>query len=439
MDVGARFALETGSLHGSWLDPVMESMDFLNEIVARYPEAISFAPGRPSESAFALGDIERYLQRYLRYLREDAGLDESTVSRTIFQYGRTNGIIHELIARNLQVDEDITVAPGDLVVTVGAQEAMFVTLRALCAPPRDVLLVAEPCYVGILGAARLLDVPVVAVPEDAGGLDPARLARTVARVRAEGLEPKAFYLVPNFANPSGTSLSLARRHELLALARSAGVLLIEDNPYGTFSRTDERRPTLKALDRHAGVIYIGSFAKTCFPGARVGYVIADQEVERRDGRPARLADVLGLIKSMLTVNTSALAQAVVGGMLLCNDFSLRQANRAVLQVYRDNLDVLLAELEAHFPPAERARLGVRWDVPEGGFFLVVHLPFEADLRLLEISAQDYGVSWTPMRFFYLDGGGERALRLSYSMLRADTVRAGVQRLAALIRDHAAAP
>lgn len=411
---------------------LMESMTFLNEVAGRYPDAVSLASGRPFEGNFELTDVQRYLERYLRHLREDAGLDEAGVSRTIFQYGRTSGIIQDLIARHLALDEDLTAAPESLVVTVGAQEAMFITLRALCTSERDVLLVAEPCYVGILGAARLVNARVVAVPEDAEGTNPETFLAVVARVKREGLTPKAFYLVPDFANPSGVRLSLARRRRLLEAAHASGVLLIEDNPYGMFPRTDDRRPTLKALDEQAQVIYIGSFAKTCFPGARVGYVVADQLVEGSAGPRTPLADVLTGIKSMVTVNTSPLTQAVVGGMLLCNDLSLRAANQALALVYRRNLAVLLDELEAHFPAAERERHGITWSVPEGGFFLTLHVPFEADARSLEVSARQYGVLWTPMRFFYLERGGERAIRLSYSAVSEEAVRTGAARLAAFI-------
>jgi (S)-3,5-dihydroxyphenylglycine transaminase len=175
--------------------------------------------------------------------------------------------------------------------------------------------------------------------------------------------------------------------------------VLEDNPYGLFSRTAARTPTLKQLDAHRRVVYLGSFAKTCFPGARVGYAIADQPVVGPDGSVTLLADQLSKIKSMTTVNTSPLAQAVIGGMLVTYGCRLRMLNEERIRRYRDRLDTLLAALRRHF--GDDGAIG--WNVPDGGFFLVLSLPFVADEAALTRSARDHGVLWTPMSFFYAGG------------------------------------
>src|SRR5690606_13203770 len=192
------------------------------------------------------------------------------------------------VAATIANDDGIEVSPESIVVTVGAQEGMLLALRALVRDPRDVLLVSSPCYVGITGAARLLDVAVEPVPEH----DPDAVRAVAARLRADGRRPRALYLVPDFANPSGRRLSHSEREQVLAVAAAEDLLLLEDNPYGLFSVTDEHPPTLKALDSDRRVIYLGSFAKTCFPGARVGYVVADQLVTGADGSTTLLADAL---------------------------------------------------------------------------------------------------------------------------------------------------
>jgi (S)-3,5-dihydroxyphenylglycine transaminase len=135
---------------------------------------------------------------------------------------------------------------------------------------------------------------------------------------------------------------------------------------------------------------------------------------------------------MLTVNTSPIAQAVVGGMLIDAGYSLRTANRGKTEHYRTNLRTLLSALDREF--GDDARLS--WNAPEGGFFAVLDVPFEADEELLEVSARDYGVLWTPMNYFYGAGGGERAIRLSCSVLEPSQVEEGVRRLAKLVRDRA---
>lgn len=412
------------SLHVSVSDPVATSMNFLNEIAGRYPDAISLAAGRPYEGFFQTADIVRYQQLYLDH-RESQGVD---TRRALMQYGRTNGQIHDLIAELLATDDGIDVPPEAIAVTAGCQEAMVITLRGLCAGPRDVLLTLSPCYVGITGAARLLGIEVVPVPEDEG---PHGVARVAQEVRRQGKNPRALYLVPDFSNPSGDCLDLAERHQMLEVAESEDLLILEDDPYGLFGLDDRPRPRLKALDTNQRVIYLGSFAKSCFPGARVGFLVADQVVVDAAGRRTLLADELSNIKSMLTVNTSPLSQAVIGGILLESGCSLKTANREKIAFYRDNLRGLLGSLEAHMPP------GITWNTPAGGFFAMVQVPIVADEKLLEISAADYGVLWTPMSFFYPEGEGTHAIRLSCSYLDQEQINQGVLRLASLLRDRLA--
>ncbi|MCZ4101210.1 aminotransferase class I/II-fold pyridoxal phosphate-dependent enzyme, partial [Streptomyces sp. H39-C1] len=200
-------ALRIEDLHGSLRDPVLDAMNFLNEVVSRYPEAISFAPGRPYDPLLDPGVITDCLTAYTDHLRRDRGLSEPQINTLLMQYGPTAGIIREPIARSLAEDEGIDVPPEAIVVTVGAQEGMLLVLRALCAGPDDVLLAPSPCYVGISGAARLLDIPLFPVPEGEHGIDAADVVDAARRARAQGLRPRALYLVPDFANPSGVCMT----------------------------------------------------------------------------------------------------------------------------------------------------------------------------------------------------------------------------------------
>jgi len=432
-------------LHASLSDPLLDAMTFLNEVTTRYPAAISFAPGRPYEGFFEPERVHEYLDTYINYLRTDLGLGEDGVRSALFQYGRTKGTIHELIAQTLINDEAIKVAPDAVVVTVGAQEGMLLTLRALFADPRDVLLVSSPCYIGITGAARMLDIDFVPVPEAADNAHTPDTLITIAReLRAQGRRPRAFYVVPDFANPSGMSMTTEARTRLLADAQAEDLFVIEDNPYSFFAHDHAPRPTLKSLDEDARVIYLGSFAKTCFPGARLGYVLADQQVEAPDGTHSLLADQLAKLKSMTTVNTSSLSQAVIGGMLISNGLRLREANAGAIDFYTDNMRTLLMALDRSLPLPLRTRLGIRWNAPEGGFFAVLTVPFIADDAAMELCARESGVLWTPMNGFYPGGGGEHRLRLSCSYLTPEQIEEGVRRLTGYIlracaeaRPHAA--
>lgn len=426
------FPLRRSALHASLSDPNLDTMAFLNEIADRHPDAVSFAPGRPYEGFFEVEDVFVAMRRYLEEL-ESSGRSARAVRTSLYQYGPSAGIIRELIARSLHADEGMEVSPESIVVTVGAQEGMILALRALFAEPEDVLLVCTPCYVGIIGAAKLLDLRVVTVPERADGLDPADVEQAVADTRRRGLRPRALYVVPDHSNPSGNTLGPAARERLLRLAREHALAILEDSPYRLVS-PGERLPTLKAAElarapHERVVVHIGSFSKSVFPGARVGYVVADQPV---DGA-GLLAGELARIKSMVTVNTPTLSQAAVAGLLLACDGRLTVHNRRAAELYGGNLRALVSALCAHFPPGPGAPT---WNEPTGGFFLKLNVPFAADNAALARSAERYGVLWTPMAYFYPDGGGERELRLSFSALTPERIREGVGRLARFVTAEA---
>ncbi|MBU7597453.1 PLP-dependent aminotransferase family protein [Streptomyces sp. P38-E01] len=424
--------LHTGALHASTSDAALTSMTLLNEIAGRFPDAVSFAAGRPYEGFYDVAGLGRHLDTFERHLRDEVGLDPEAVRRTFFQYGRTKGFIHHLIARHLEIDEQLTVEAESVLVTTGCQEAMVLVLRALRTDARDVVFAAYPAYVGFLGATRLVDMPVRSVREGPDGIDVADLEGKIQQARAEGLRPRACYVVPDFANPSGATMPAADRRRLLDLAERENVLLLEDNPYSLFHPGGERLPTLKSLDTGQRVVYFGSFAKTAFAGARVGYVVADQSVV--DG--GLFADELAKLKSMLTLNTSSVAQAVIGGILLENGCSMERATVREAQVYRGNLRAVLTALEEQFGAGSpMAGSGVSWNTPRGGMFAVVTLPFRADDAMLEYSASRFGVLWTPMHHFYAGDGGFHQIRLSFSVLTPEQIRLGIDRLAALVADH----
>ncbi|HEV7962699.1 MAG TPA: aminotransferase class I/II-fold pyridoxal phosphate-dependent enzyme [Actinoplanes sp.] len=417
-------------VHPSLDDPVLDTMNFLNEVAMRYPDAISFAPGRPYDGFFDVEQIFAGIRRYLDHLAE-TGHSSDQVRSALFQYGPTSGQIRGLIADWLRADENIDVPAESIVVTVGAQEAMVLALRALITGPQDVLLVSSPCYVGITGAARLLDIEVTAVAEREDGLHCADVEAAVRAERARGRRPRAFYVIPDHANPSGNTMPEPTRHELLDLAARLDLVVLEDSPYRLVS-PGPQLPTLKALDTGHQVLHLGSFSKTLFPGARLGFAVADQPIDDGAGGTRLLADELAKVKSMITVNTSPLSQAAVAGMLLAAGGRASTLNEAPSAHYGNAMRITLEQLDVAFPAARRAELGVRWNTPSGGFFLAVDVPFTADNAALARSAEEHGVIWTPMSYFYPQGGGETGIRLSVSYLSEAEIVEGVRRLARFI-------
>jgi (S)-3,5-dihydroxyphenylglycine transaminase len=413
-------------------DPLLEVMNFLNEVVLRYPQAVSFAPGRPAERHF---DVERSLAQaplYVIHRAAQTGWPPLAVWNDLGQYNKTNGIINDLVARQLELDEGIRAAPASIMVTHGCQEAMTILLMGLFDPARDVLLVSDPTYIGITGLAAILGIEMVPIPTGDDGLDPLAVAAAIAAARRSGKRPRAVYDIPDFNNPLGTQMPLAARHALLDLLHREGVLLFEDNPYGMFSYDGDPLPTLKSLDENGVVVYLGSFAKTLYPGLRAGYIVAEQEVVVASGQRTSLAAELSKVKSLTTVTTSPLIQAVVGALLLENGGSLRGLVEGKLPFYKGNRDRMVDRLERELGGVP----GVRWNRPAGGFFLTVNLPFAFDDEHLTACARDYGVIVCPMPYFSLTAGRERQVRLSFSYVTEAQIDEGVGRFARFVKDRA---
>jgi (S)-3,5-dihydroxyphenylglycine transaminase len=422
----------------------LEVMNFLNEVVLRYPGAISFAPGRPSEKWFDVEDSLRQTGRFAQRRAELDGRSRESVWGELGQYGKTNGLIQELIARHLSRDEGIDVPPEAIIVTVGCQEAMLILMMGLFDPARDVLLVSDPTYIGITGLAHILGVELCPVASGEQGLEAKAVSAAIERVRSSGKRPRAVYDIPDFNNPLGTSMPLAERRQLLALARDQQLLIFEDNPYGMFAYDGAPLPTLKALEgegREDGacervVVYLGSFSKTLFPGLRLGYLVADQQVSAPgDGETRLLAEELSRIKSLTTVNTSPVIQAIAGGVLQDNGGSLGPVVARKRSFYKTLRDAMLGALERATRREGLAPHAVRWNRPQGGFFLAVTLPFEFGEDCLERCAADYGVICCPMSFFSLRPGREHQIRLSFSCVTEREIEEGVGRLARFIGDR----
>jgi (S)-3,5-dihydroxyphenylglycine transaminase len=422
--------LRQEELHASVSDPVLDTMNFLNEVTFRYPDAISFAPGRPYDGFFRVEQIMTHIERYIEYLAA-LGNSPGLIRSALFQYGPTAGQIQELIARSLRDDENIEVPAESIVVTVGCQEAMFLVMRALIAGPQDVFLVSSPCYVGITGAAKLLDIDVSEVEEREDGFCCADLEAAIAAELDRGRRPRAFYVVPDHSNPAGTTMPVETRHALLELAARHDILIVEDSPYRMVSPAPHL-PTLKSLDAQRRVVHLGSFSKTAFPGARVGFAVADQLVTDAAGSTGLLAHELAKIKSMVTVNTPAVSQAIIGGILLACEGRLSEFNTGPAAYYANAMKSTLRQLDQCFSEDRRAALGVRWNEPDGGFFLTIRVPFVAGNEALKRSAEDFGVIWTPMSYFYPHGGGDRSIRLSVSYLSEEEITEGINRLVGFI-------
>ncbi len=414
-------------LHNSLEDPCLNSMTFLNDITSHYPDAISFAPGRPIEKDFFIDDIGRYFDLYVENLSQNEKLSNRKIITQLFQYGPSKGFINPLVADMLKETDRIECFPEDIVITSGTQESMVLALRTLYSDNSDVLLVPQPVYVGIIGAAKLLDIRIETFKISDKGIDIDEIKNKIKKIKERGDVVKALYINADYSNPVGVTLACNQKVELIELAENYGFSILEDNPYGIFGSVNIIEPTLFSLDESdRSVIYLGSFSKTLFPGVRIGFIVSK-----------RLSTALTKIKSMLTLNTSPITQAIVGGMLLECRGDLRVFCEEKINFYQHNLKHLLYQLEKVFPKGSLLRSRISWNIPSGGFFLVLKLPCIVNLEALKVSAEKYGVLWAPMEIFYSPLQVSKEIRLSFSYLTPSEISEGVQRLNKFLKEYLA--
>lgn len=409
-------------------DDYMERMNFLNEVSILNPNAISFGSGRPDKNFF---DVKEIIGNFHSYAHLHVSGEEELEEfyNDLGQYNKTNGIITDVIAKLILNDENIKVQPEDIIVTIGGQEGMAIVINSIFESTDDVLLVSDPSYIGFVGYAKIYGTPIVSVDRDDDCVCLDHLETTIKKLKKQGKNPKIFYEVPDFHNPTGTYMPLDKRKGLIELAEKHNFFIVEDNPYSYFLYDGEKIPTLKALDKYQRVIHLGSFAKTIFPSLRLGYLVVDQTFNYK-GRTVKLVDEFKKVKSFITVNTSTLLQAMVGSYLQKQDFSFKKSCARKIDMCRKKRDAMIEALENHFAGME----AIHWNKPVGGFFLTMNVPFAITNELLRECVEDYKVIFCPMSFFYINEEvGARQLRLAFSNLSIEKIREGIDRLAKFIK------
>ena len=339
------------------------------------------------------------------------------------QYGATEGYrpLRELLVRHM-ARYGIEVGPENVLVTTGAQQALDLVGKAFI-NPGDRVATEEPTYLGALQAFSTYEAHYVTVPVDDDGMCVDRLEDALRAA------PKFVYVLPNFQNPSGVTLSLARRRRLVEVCARYGTPIVEDDPYGQLRYDGEHLPSLVKLDAElngcahreralrGGVIYLGTLSKTLAPGLRVGWVVA----------PAEVVAKLAVLKQGADLHSSTFAQMVAyetarGGFL-------DRHVKTIRRVYAERRDAMLRALDRHAPA------GVRWTRPRGGLFLYLTLPpgVSADAVLKDALAAK--VACIPGTAFHPLGGGTRSMRLNFSYSRPEVIEEGIARLGAVLRRH----
>lgn len=407
---------------------------FLNDTQYRHPDAISFVAGQPDERFFEVEDKLSRFSDYVEYMAGVTGESRENVTRRIGQYGKTKGLVNDLVAEYLRRDENINIKGEQILMTVGAQEAFAIIVSTVCERDTDVILTEDPSYIGLSSFAGVFGYPVAGVATDDEGIDLRKLREKIVELTLTGKNPKLLYVIPDYQNPSGSCMPIGNRLKLLDMARKYNFLIIEDSVYNSFTYAQKKNPTLKSLDRYNRVIFVGSFSKSLFPGLRMGFIAANQQVESEWGSPVWLIDQMAKVKAVLTNNTPAVCQAILGGILVSLNFSLHQWCEPKFRSYKQKRDRMLAALNRWIGVhREGWAREITWNQPDGGFFIKLVLPFEVDKHSVSECASEYNVIFCPMRYFYLASGGEKELRLTFSNLPLEHIDLGVERLAAYLK------
>jgi 2-aminoadipate transaminase len=367
---------------------------------AQQPDIISFAGGLPAPELFPVQDV----QEACRHVLEHKGAEALQYSVTE-GYPPLKGYLVEKVRKY-----GVLVEESNILLTNGSQQALDL-IGKIFIDPGDVILTEAPTYLGGLQAFGAYQARYVTVPLDDDGMQVDKVEDILAK------EPVKFiYVLPNFHNPAGVTLSYERRLKLVELAAKYGVFIVEDDPYGALRFEGEDITPLYALHKE-NVLYLSTFSKTLSPGIRLGWIAAPAEII------ARLVQA----KQGTDLHTSTFIQMIAHNV--CQRGLIHHVQR-IRQVYKERRDIMLASMEKHFPE------GVTWTRPQGGLFLWVTLPEHVDTAEFLQVALEEKVAFVPGFAFYPGGGGgKNSMRLNFSNAGPEMIEEGIKRLGrALIRE-----
>lgn len=396
-----RFAQRTQNMSSSAIRELLK--------LTEQPDIISFGGGMPAPEVFPIEEFSEACQKVLR----DYGAQA-------LQYGPTEGFrpLREMIARHT-LRYGFEISPDNILITSGSQQALDL-LGKILINRGDHILVESPTYLGALQAWNAYGAQYVTVPMDDHGMD----TDTLENALRSG--PKFIYVLPNFQNPTGVTLSYERRVKLIELADRYGVPIVEDDPYGQLRYEGEHLPSVVVMDSQfrdncsvcyrGNVIYLSTFSKILAPGLRLAWVVAPPEVIRKLVQAKQGADL----------HTASFIQAVA--FEVAKGGFIDRHVKHIREVYTERRDVMLAAMDGYFPP------GVEWTHPEGGLFLWGTLPESLSSAEVLKLAIEQKVAFVPGAAFYPNGGGHNTMRLNFSNATPEKIQLGISRLGKAIKE-----
>jgi len=402
--------IQTGSTHppmvydASYFSPAAYNLEssIIRDILkySSLPGVISFAGGLPAPEMFPVEQLKAAADRVL--------IQFGTIA---LQYGLSRGFgpLREFLAERMAQRVGEGVSPDDILITSGSQQGLDLVGRVFLTPGRYVAC-SRPTYLGALQAFNFYQAKYATVDIDEHGMKVDDL-----EVKIKKYDPAFIYVVPNFQNPAGVTLSEERRHKLIDLAYKYKKPIIDDNPYGELRYSGEDQVSLARLGRDV-VIQLGTFSKTVSPGLRIGWALA----------PSAVLEVLQRVKQSTDLHTNQFAQYVVYEYSLHGQ--LERHIEVIKKTYHERRDVMLAAMSEFFPDS------VSWTKPEGGLFLWVSLPKNVSAPELFKRAIEEKVAFVPGKPFDPEGTLDNTFRLNFSNASPEMIREGIKRLGRAMGD-----
>ena len=395
-----RFALRTDGMKSSTIRELLK--------LTQQPDIISFAGGLPAPDVFP---VERFQEASNQVLKTDA--------KRALQYSTTEGYLplRELIISEI-LGEDLNITPENVMITSGSQQALDLIGKILI-NPGDHILVESPTYLGALQAWNAYQAKYVTVSMDDDGMQVDQLEEALRS------NPKFIYVLPNFQNPTGVTLSYKRRKKLVELADKYGVPIVEDDPYRRLRYEGDDLPSIIEIDDefrgespyNGNVVYMSTFSKILAPGIRLAWVVGPTDVIKKMVQAKQGADL----------HTSTFNQYVA--YQVAKDGFVNKHIELIKKVYGERRNVMLGAMDRSFPP------GVDWTKPSGGLFLWGRLPAKIDTADLLNKAVKEKVAFVPGSAFYPNGGGGNTMRINFSFSNTSEIEEGIARLGRVIENN----
>lgn len=374
--------------------------------VTRRPDIISFGGGLPASETFPVKELEEISCQVLR-----------EKGATALQYGPTEGEfnLREEIAKWLS-HEKISVKPENILVTSGSQQGLDIVSKVFL-NPHDRVILELPSYIGGIQAFTAYRARMIGIPQDHHGMRMDLLQKTLAKLATKRRKPKFIYVVPDFQNPSGVTMSLERRERLLALSHEFEVPVVEDSPYRDLRFAGQSVPAIFSLDKDKQVIVLGTFSKLLCPGLRLAWIMA----------PAEWMDRMIVAKQGMDLCCPTYTQLIAAEFMKRG--LLPKQVEHIRRLYAQKRQIMLEALRKHMPK------GVEWTEPEGGLFLWVKLPKKMSANALFPKALENKVAYVIGSAFHCNGKGQNTMRLNFSYPTEEQINQGIERLSKVIKEN----